>query len=49
MIKKRLFSVAYMFGLTFFFTAFVVATVLFLAWGIRWGGLPEFSEVGIID
>jgi hypothetical protein len=35
--------------LTFFFTAFVVATVLFVAWGIRWGGLPEFSKVGIID
>jgi len=35
--------------LAFFFTGYLVATLLFLIWGIYWGGLPEFSEVGIID
>jgi hypothetical protein len=35
--------------LLFFFVACVVATVLFIGWGIYWQGLPEFSEVGIIN
>jgi hypothetical protein len=35
--------------LGFFIVAYLVATLLFVAWAIRWGGLPEFSEVGIID
>ncbi len=34
--------------LTFFLVSSVIATLLFAAWGIYWGGLPEFSEVGII-
>ena len=35
--------------LVFFFVACLVATLLFAGWGVYWGGLPEFSEVGIID
>ena len=35
--------------LLFFFVACVVAILLFAGWGIYWHGLPEFSEVGIID
>jgi hypothetical protein len=35
--------------LTFFLVAYLLATLLFLIWGIYWQGLPEFSEVGIID
>jgi len=35
--------------LIFFFVAYLVATLFFLGWGIYWGGLPEFSQVGIID
>ena len=35
--------------LAFFFVAYLVATVFFLGWAIYWGGLPEFSAVGIID
>lgn len=35
--------------LLFFFVACLVATVFFTGWGIYWHGLPEFSEVGIID
>ena len=34
--------------LAFFTVAFVVATVFFAGWAIYWGGLPEFSAVGII-
>lgn len=26
-----------------------VALVFVVGWGVYWGGLPEFSEVGIID
>ena len=33
----------------FFFITCLVATLFFIGWGIYWGGLPEFSEVGIID
>jgi len=35
--------------LTFFFVAYLVATLFFLGWGLYWGYLPEFSQVGIID
>jgi len=35
--------------LLFFFVACLVATVLFAGWGVYWRGMPEFSEVGIID
>jgi len=35
--------------LAFFLVAYVLAAVLFLGWGIYWRGLPEFSDVGIID
>lgn len=35
--------------LIFFFTSFLVATAFFIGWAIYWGGLPEFSQVGIID
>jgi hypothetical protein len=34
--------------LTFFFVTYLVATLCLLAWSMYWGGLPEFSEVGII-
>jgi len=35
--------------LEFFFISCLVAAVLFMVWGIWWSGLPQFSEVGIID
>ncbi len=35
--------------LAFFFVAYLVATLFFLGWGLYWGYLPEFSQVGIID
>ena len=35
--------------LEFFFISCLVAAVLFMVWGILWSGLPQFSEVGIID
>jgi len=35
--------------LLFFFVACLAATLFFAGWGIYWHGLPEFSEVGIID
>ena len=34
--------------LAFFLVSFGVATLLFTGWAIYWGGLPQFSEVGII-
>jgi hypothetical protein len=34
--------------LAFFFIACLVATLLFGYWGLRYGGFPEFTEVGII-
>jgi len=33
----------------FFVVAYIIATILFAVWGIYWRGLPQFSEVGIID
>ena len=35
--------------LTYFFVSFSVAAIFFIGWAIYWGGLPEFSQVGIID
>ena len=35
--------------LAFFFVTYLVATIFFAGWAIYWGGLPQFSEVGIID
>ena len=35
--------------LTFFFVAYLVAVILFASWAIYWHGLPQFSQVGIID
>lgn len=34
--------------LIFFFVAYLLALFLFAAWAFYWGGLPQFSEVGII-
>ena len=25
-----------------------LATILFLIWGVYWGGFPQFSEVGLL-
>lgn len=33
----------------FFLVAYLLALLLFIGWGVYWQGLPEFSEVGIID
>lgn len=32
----------------FFFISYAVAVIFFAGWSIFWGGLPQFSEVGII-
>jgi hypothetical protein len=32
----------------FFFLAYVIALLLFAVWFARWGGFPEFSEVGLL-
>ncbi len=32
----------------FFFASCLVALLFFVGWGLYWGGLPEFSQVGII-
>lgn len=32
----------------FFFVAHLLAMILFLIWFIRWGGFPQFSELGYI-
>jgi hypothetical protein len=34
--------------LAFFFISCLVAAVLFVGWGLYWGGFPQFSEVGFI-
>ena len=34
--------------LLFFLVSYVVALLFFAGWGIYWGGLPEFSELGLI-
>jgi hypothetical protein len=34
--------------LLFFLVSYVVAILFFAGWGIYWGGLPEFSELGLI-
>jgi hypothetical protein len=28
---------------------YLVATVLFVGWAIYWRGLPQFTDIGIID
>jgi hypothetical protein len=35
--------------LMFFTIAGVLSLVLYAAWGLIWGGFPEFSEIGLID
>lgn len=35
--------------LVFFLISYSIATAFFAGWAIYWGGLPEFSQVGIID
>ena len=35
--------------MAFFFVSYSIACLFFLGWGLYWGGLPEFSKVGIID
>ena len=35
--------------LTFFVGGYLVATVLFAAWGLYWGAFPQFSKVGLVD
>lgn len=32
----------------FFLTAYALALLLLLGWGIYWGGFPEFTEVGLL-
>lgn len=32
----------------FFTAAHLIASILFLIWFLRWGGFPQFSELGII-
>lgn len=32
--------------LAFFFVGYLLATGLFAAWGLYWGGFPQFSELG---
>lgn len=34
--------------LAFFFISCLVALLLFAAWGLYWGGFPQFSDVGLI-
>ncbi len=34
--------------LAFFFTAGLVSAAFLSAWGLYWGGFPQFSEVGLI-
>lgn len=34
--------------IAFFFLAYLLSLLLFTAWFARWGGFPEFSEVGLL-
>lgn len=34
--------------LFFFLVSYIVAMLFFVGWGLYWGGLPEFSELGLI-
>ena len=34
--------------LAFFFSACLLALLLFTGWGLYWGGFPQFSDVGLI-
>ena len=33
---------------SFFFAGYLVAVLFFTAWGLYWGGFPEFTEVGLL-
>jgi len=35
--------------LAFFFVSCLVGTILFIGWGVYWGGFPEFSRVGLLQ
>ena len=35
--------------IAFFFLAYMIALLLFAVWFARWGGFPEFSEVGLLQ
>lgn len=34
--------------LAFFFSACLLTALLFMGWGLYWGGFPQFSDVGLI-
>lgn len=34
--------------LAFFFVTCLLASILYIGWGLYWGGFPQFSEVGLI-
>lgn len=34
--------------LAFFFVSYLLASLLFIGWGLYWGGFPQFSDVGLI-
>jgi hypothetical protein len=34
--------------LAFFFVSCLPACLLFAIWGLRWGGFPQFTDVGLI-
>jgi hypothetical protein len=34
--------------IAFFFISCLVAVVLFVGWGLYWGGFPQFTDVGLI-
>lgn len=35
--------------LAFFFAGYLLAAILFAAWGLYWGGFPQFSELGWVS
>jgi len=35
--------------LLFFFITYLTAALFFAGWALYWGGLPQFSQVGIIE
>ncbi len=35
--------------ITFFTVAYAAAVLLFAGWAACWGGLPDFSQIGIIQ
>jgi hypothetical protein len=34
--------------LLFFLVSYIAAMLFFVGWGIYWGGLPQFSELGLM-